>query len=136
MASDINSNDCIGLGVVPSTTYRGLIITAASAYLSIIPDNLTIMTQAKVTQTLFKGKKATGIKIFNGDKRWTRPSPFVITCFNKKFLCRFRRKDLIVSAGSIDTPKLLLLSGVGPAKDLERHNIPLVADLGGVGSNL
>jgi choline dehydrogenase-like flavoprotein len=43
---------------------------------------------------------------------------------------------VILSAGSIDTPKLLLLSGVGPAKDLKRHDISLVADLPGVGSNL
>lgn len=48
----------------------------------------------------------------------------------------FAKKEVILSAGTMDTPKLLLLSGVGPAEDLAKHNIPVVEDIPGVGSNL
>ena len=43
---------------------------------------------------------------------------------------------MILSAGSIDTPKILQLSGVGPAEELKKHAIPVVVDLPGVGANL
>ncbi len=45
-------------------------------------------------------------------------------------------QDVIVSAGTFDTPKLLLLSGVGPVKELQKHNIPIVTNLPGSGSNM
>jgi choline dehydrogenase-like flavoprotein len=136
MMPDINSENNIGFGIAPSTTYRGLRTTAASAYLSEIPDNLTIITQSKVIRILFEGTKAIGINLLNRTKCLTLVSPFVIACSNRNFSLDFAKKELILSAGSIDTPKLLLLSGVGPVEDLKRYNIPLVADLPGVGSNL
>src|SRR3954454_25027971 len=46
------------------------------------------------------------------------------------------RKEVILAAGVFDSPKLLLLSGVGPVSQLESHNIPLVHELPGVGKNL
>ena len=46
------------------------------------------------------------------------------------------KQEVFVAAGAIDTPKLLLLSGIGPAKDLQDLSIPIVQDLPGVGKNL
>ena len=43
---------------------------------------------------------------------------------------------MILSAGAIDSPKLLLLSGIGPKEDLARHDIPLIKDIPGIGKNL
>ena len=48
----------------------------------------------------------------------------------------YAKKEVILAAGAIDSPKLLLLSGIGPAKDLEALHIPIVRDLPGVGKNL
>lgn len=48
----------------------------------------------------------------------------------------FATKETIICAGAIDTPKLLLLSGIGPAEHLTTHNVPLVAEVPYIGSNL
>lgn len=48
----------------------------------------------------------------------------------------FAKKEVMICAGAIDTPKLLMLSGVGPAEHLKELNIPVVADIPGIGSNL
>ena len=45
-------------------------------------------------------------------------------------------KEVIVSAGAVGSPQLLLLSGIGPRDELEKHGIPLIVDLPGVGKNL
>jgi choline dehydrogenase-like flavoprotein len=51
-------------------------------------------------------------------------------------LVDFASKEIILSAGAIDTPKILLLSGVGPQEELAKHAIPVVSNLPGVGRNL
>lgn len=48
----------------------------------------------------------------------------------------YASKDVILSAGALDSPKLLLLSGIGPAKELIEHQIPVIHDLPGVGKSL
>jgi choline dehydrogenase-like flavoprotein len=60
---DISSDKCIGFGMAPATTYQGLRITAASAYLKEKPDNLTIKTNSQVARIIFEVKKAVGVEL-------------------------------------------------------------------------
>jgi len=82
--------------------------------------NLHIMTNAEATRIVFKGKRASGI------------------CFTRNGVMEevSARREVIVSGGTINSPQLLMLSGVGPAEHLQSLGIPVVADLPGVGQNL
>ncbi|KAH7074888.1 hypothetical protein BKA63DRAFT_533899 [Paraphoma chrysanthemicola] len=114
---DQNDGDSIGIGLTPATTKNGLRTTSASAYLDHkdLP-NLTIITDTQVAKVLFNGCKATGVEDINGQTVMAS-------------------KEIIISAGAIDSAKLLLLSGVGPAEDLQSLGIEVKADLP-VGRNL
>jgi len=115
---DTNSGDPIGWGLQPSTFYNGLRSTAASAYLSSPPVNLTIKVNSIVCQVLFDDSKtAIGVKTLSGETYQAS-------------------NEVILSAGSLDTPKILLLSGVGPADELSDLSIPVVEDLPNVGKNM
>ncbi|KAF2083900.1 GMC oxidoreductase [Saccharata proteae CBS 121410] len=113
---DANSGSPLGIAVVPATSRRGVRSTARSAFLEDAPSNLTILTEAPVERVVFEGKRAVAVK--TGSKTYTA------------------RKEIILSAGALDTPKLLLLSGVGPAHELSAHNITPIHHLPGVGKNL
>ncbi|KAI9795241.1 MAG: hypothetical protein M1835_006137 [Candelina submexicana] len=113
---DLNSGNPIGMGVPPSTSSMGQRVTAASSYLVDAPKNLTIVTHTPAIRILFDGKKAVGVE--SSGKRF------------------FASKEVILSAGAIDSPKILLLSGVGPEQELRTHGIAVLEDLPGVGKNL
>ena len=82
--------------------------------------NLTLETGAEVARILIEGKRAVGVEYQkDGQRRQARAG-----------------REVILSAAPLQSPKLLLLSGVGPADELRKHNIPVVADLRGVGRNL
>lgn len=85
--------------------------------------NLTVLTGVHVTRILFEGKVATGVEISRGGRGGTR-----------EILAAAR--EVILSAGVINSPQLLKLSGVGPAAELRAHGIAVVHDLPGVGENL
>lgn len=106
---DMNNGDVIGVGVCPATGYQSYRSTAATAYLTRTPNNLTIVIDSPASRIIFDGKKAVGIVA--GGKEY------------------YAEKEVILSAGALDTPKLLLLSGVGPQEELARHNIQTVANL-------
>ncbi|OAL18682.1 hypothetical protein AYO22_10375 [Fonsecaea multimorphosa] len=114
---DQNSGNPIGIGLSPSTVSHGLRTTAASAFLENRPPNLTVWTEAIVTRILFSGRTAVGVELANGRKA-------------------HGTKATILCAGALDTPKLLLLSGIGPKDDLVPLGIKVVHDLPGVGKNL
>ncbi len=98
-------------------------VNSSTAFLAPIQDrkNLTIVTDAQVNKIIIKNGVATGVEYLNsvGDT-----------------ISVFTGKEVIVSAGALATPKLLLLSGVGPAKELKALDILVNADLPGVGKNL
>lgn len=103
-------------------TKEGKRCSAAVAYLhpAMHRPNLTVQTQAQVTRLLLKGKRVVGVEYFYKDTLHQ-----VMT-----------QEEVIVSAGSFASPKLLMLSGIGSANHLKNHDIPIVVDLPGVGQNL
>jgi choline dehydrogenase-like flavoprotein len=97
--------------------------TPADAYLTDevrLRPNLSIITEAMVTKVLFEGTRASGVA-YEKD--------------GAEHVLEVER-EVILSAGTINTPQLLMLSGVGPAAHLREHAIEVVADVPGVGENL
>ena len=113
---DGNSGDPIGFSITPNSAYKGLRTTSADMLVD-APINLRILTDTQVTRVIFEGDKAVGVSTLDGQSL-------------------FATKDIILSAGSLDTSKILLLSGVGPADILRKFEIPLIANLPYVGRNM
>ena len=84
--------------------------------------NLEVLTNSRVERIVFDGKTAVGVE---GVNPWSETSFY----FEAK-------NEVILSAGVYDSPKLLMLSGVGPKDHLEEMGIEVVQELSGVGSNL
>jgi choline dehydrogenase len=120
--SDFNGRSQEGFGPYQLTIHEGRRWSAASAYLSPALDraNLKIESNAHVTRILFEGSRAVGVEY--AQKK-------------QKFQVRAIR-EVILSGGAVNTPQVLLLSGVGDSEILGRFGIPVVADLKGVGRNL
>ncbi len=96
--------------------------SSASAFLTPILNrpNLKTKTHAEVTRVLFEGKRAIGVEyVWEGQTHQARAE-----------------REVIISGGAFLSPKLLMLSGIGPAEHLRAHGIPILADLPGVGQNL
>lgn len=119
---DFNEGDNEGIGYYQLTTNRGKRCSTAVAYLAPARKrpNLRIETNAQVTEILLDGARATGVRYRQHGKEHTL----------------LANAEVILSAGTIQTPQLLQLSGIGPAALLGRHGIPVVKDLAGVGANL
>ena len=126
--SDFNTGNNEGAGFWQSTIFHsknknGERCSTAAAYLLPILDkrpNLNIITKAYATKILFEGKRAVGIAYKQGRR--------------KKEI--YARKEIILTAGTFNTPQLLQLSGVGNSEDIEKHKIKMLHDLPGVGQNL
>ncbi|KAF2653658.1 GMC oxidoreductase [Lophiostoma macrostomum CBS 122681] len=119
-----SSTGFIDITYDPSNGYRS---SASNAYIHPIltgqehRPNLTILTNAWVDRVNVKNNRAVGVNVrLQSGKRIEVLS----------------RRETILCTGSIDTPRLLLLSGIGPAEDLKSVGVPLVQDLPGVGNNL
>ncbi len=117
---DLNDGVQEGFGPLPMTVGGGSRASASRSYLQKIPPNLTIVKNAQVTRINSKNNRATGVDLIKLGKSMS----FVA------------KSEVILSAGTIDTPKLLMLSGIGPRDHLAELNINLIADLPGVGANL
>lgn len=102
--------------------------------------NLTIRTHAHVTRVVVQGDTAVGVLYRTGK---AQPNP---GCTGKYTLHELRGeskdkfvrcgREVLLSAGAVQTPQLLLLSGIGPQQELSKHHIPMVKCLPGVGQNL
>ncbi|MGE0441861.1 MAG: GMC family oxidoreductase [Gemmatimonadales bacterium] len=109
-----------GAGLFQVTQWRGRRVSAAAGYLAPVRSrpNLTITTGALARRILFDGSRAVGVEYRRGSE------------------LRIARGRVVLAAGAVGSPHLLLASGVGPAADLAPLGITVVADLPGVGANL
>lgn len=120
--NDFNGEAQEGVGYFQVTQKDGLRCSAAKAFLTpnLSRPNLTVLTDIMVEKILLDGKKAIGVKYTH--KRKTH-----------KIHCN---REVILSAGAFNSPQLLMLSGIGPREELEKHNIEIKHELSGVGKNL
>ncbi len=120
--ADFNGAEQEGVGFYQVTQKRGRRHSAADAYLkpAMRRPNLTVETRAHTTRLTFTGKRAAGITYVQNGQRHEASA----------------RREVILCGGTINSPQLLLLSGIGPAEHLKALGIPIVADLPGVGQNL
>lgn len=119
---DMNGYQQEGLGPMDQTTWRGRRWSTAMAYLRPAQGrpNLGVIDRCLVTRILFEGKRAVGVEYERRGK-----------------LVQVRaRREVIVCGGAINSPQILMLSGIGDADELARHDIKPVAHLPGVGNNL
>jgi choline dehydrogenase len=121
---DYNAESQEGVAIVQMNVRNGLRYNTSRAYLKPAKTrkNLHIRTLAHVTKVLIEDKKAVGVTF----KRSATDKEIVVKC----------RREVILSAGAVGSPQILLLSGIGPKEDLERLGIPVEVDLPGVGRNL
>ena len=120
--SDFNGATQEGAGYFQTTTRRGRRASTAVCYLNPARgrQNLRIETDAHAERVLFEGKRAVGVTY--------KRSGFARTAR--------ARKEVLLSLGAFNSPKLLQLSGVGPGELLRRHGIDVVQDTPGVGHSL
>ncbi|HEY2285593.1 MAG TPA: GMC family oxidoreductase N-terminal domain-containing protein, partial [Streptosporangiaceae bacterium] len=120
LTDDVNGYRQEGFAPFDRNLHRGRRLSAARAYLHPVMSrrNLTVHTRALVTRVLFEGQRAAGVEYRRGGQ-----------------LVQARAGEVILCGGSINTPQLLQLSGVGPAAVLERVGVAVRHDLPGVGEN-
>ncbi|QJI29578.1 alcohol dehydrogenase [Pseudomonas sp. ADAK18] len=120
--SDFNAEEQEGYGAFHVTQINGERCSAARAFLypALSRPNLTVLSEALTHRVLLNGGRAYGVEVSQGEQ-----------VFELK-----ARREVILSAGSINSPQLLLLSGIGPAEELARHGITQHHELPGVGQNL
>ena len=119
---DFNGAQQEGAGYYQLTTWKGWRWSTAKGYLTPNKNrsNLHIETDAQATGVVMEGRRAVGVRYRQGgmDK------------------VAMASGEVLLSAGAIQSPQLLQLSGIGPAALLQQHGIPVVHDLPGVGENL
>jgi choline dehydrogenase len=120
--ADFNVGAPAGTGFLQFTALGGRRCSAVDAYLDQVRSSarLRVVTGAQVTRILFEQQRASGVEYLHGGRRHT------VRC----------EGEVLLAAGALSSPKLLMLSGIGPAEQLRRFGIPVRADLAGVGQNL
>ena len=118
---DHNNPDATGVGPLPMNNPEGIRMSTALTYINPIRHRLNLSVRANVfvRRIMFDGNRATGVEVDSGGET------FVV-----------EGDEIILSAGAIGSPHLLMLSGVGPASQLDARGIPLILDSPGVGQNL
>ncbi|HWG70240.1 MAG TPA: GMC family oxidoreductase N-terminal domain-containing protein [Steroidobacteraceae bacterium] len=120
--ADFNVGAPAGTGYLQFTARGGRRCSAAEAFLGKVRSNprLRVVTGAQVNRVLLDHKRAVGIEYLRGGRKRT------LQC----------TREVLLAAGALASPKVLMLSGIGPAEQLRRLDIPVLVDLPGVGQNL
>jgi choline dehydrogenase len=123
LTEDICGYQQEGFGVLDMSIHKGERRSTATSYLDPVRnrDNISVITNAHVQKILFNGKTATGVRYIKK---------------NGKTVDVLAKSEVILSAGAVGSPHILMLSGVGPAEHLKQKGLPVVIDLPGVGQNL
>ncbi|MFT7593538.1 MAG: choline dehydrogenase [Paracoccaceae bacterium] len=121
VTDDYNGRQQEGFGPMEQTVWQGRRWSAANAYLrpALKRPNCELL-RGLVSRVVIEEGRAVGVEVLRGGK------PEVITA----------RREVILASGSINSPKLLMLSGIGPVAHLGEHGIEIIADRPGVGTNL
>lgn len=119
---EFNGLDQEGVGYYQLTTRNGLRVSAAKAYLKPARGraNLEILTEAQVTGLVIEGRRASGLRYVRAGREQTLTA----------------RRGVVLSAGALQSPQLLMLSGIGDGAALASHGIPVRLDRPAVGKNL
>lgn len=120
--SDMNGYQQEGFGPMFMTTKDGLRWSTANAYLRPVMKrpNLDLRIRALARRVVFDGHRATGVEVEERGREYTAIAD----------------REVLVCAGAINSPQLLMLSGLGPADHLREHDIPVLQDMSGVGQDL
>jgi choline dehydrogenase len=119
---DFNGAVHDGVGFMQHTIRGGRRYSAYTAFVEPVRHrrNLTVLTEVAVQRIVLKGNVATGVEVVVKGERRTFDAA----------------KEVILSAGSLNSPQILMLSGIGPDEELQRHGIKTLVDIPGVGLNL
>jgi choline dehydrogenase len=119
---DYNGAQQYGVSKGQTTQINGERCSAAKAYITpnLGRPNLTVITDAHASRVLLEGKRATGVEYLK----------------DKQTLQVRAKREVILSGGAFGSPQLLMLSGIGPKAELQKHGIAVQHDLPGVGQNL
>lgn len=120
MQEDFAAGPQEGIGAPDFSIHRGQRVSTATAYLALAGKGLVILSDAQVNRVTLDGKRATGVEV-------THHGHF------KHFRAA---REVILSAGGYNSPKILMLSGIGDAEELQSHGITVRHHLPGVGRNL
>jgi len=120
--SDLNGYQQEGFGPMDRTTGNGIRHSTSVGYLkpAMRRSNLTVLTHAQATRIIMTGKSVDGVEFTHKGRRKTA----------------LAYRETILAGGPINSPQLLMLSGIGPAQQLRDASIDVVHDLSGVGENL
>jgi len=121
-SEDLNGFNPEGIARLDATRKHGRRCSAAAAHLrpALARGNITLLTKAQVVKINISGNSATGVTFKHKGKLHSVEA----------------NKEVILSGGAINSPHLLMLSGIGPSQHLKEHGIEVHADLPGVGQNL
>jgi choline dehydrogenase len=123
-STDVNSGNEEGVNIVQTTTYKGRRCSATRAFLDPVraDPRLTLKCNTAVTRVLFEKGRAVGVEFVEAGGRGTARA--------------YAANEVILTAGAYASPKLLMLSGIGPAAHLAEMGIESRVDLPGVGQNM